>query len=130
MLLYLILLAAGLAFGFALGTGASLNRWTWTPLIALASAFVVDRIAGHTSRGKALRPVVGKQNRDDEEVPDPPEGLERWRRWYIEDPEARVSCSFVEFDERGDHLDFDQHRHAYQKTMTLATQGPLVLVVF
>jgi hypothetical protein len=40
-----------------------------------------------------------------------------------------VSCSFVEFDERGDHLDFHQHRHAYEKVLALAQQNEHLIVV-
>src|SRR5262249_28580236 len=41
------------------------------------------------------------------------------------------SCSFIEFDERGDYLDFHQHRHAYQKILELAkSQQPLTVVIY
>ena len=40
------------------------------------------------------------------------------------------SCSFIEFDGRGDYLDFDQHRHAWEKVKELASRQPLVLVFY
>ena len=37
----------------------------------------------------------------------------------------------MEFDERGDYLNFEQHRHAYQKIKALADEGtPLTVVIF
>lgn len=70
--------------------------------------------------------------------------------WYIEGvlPEAageeskaetRVSCSFVEFDGRGDFLEFDQYQNAYQKVHELAvkktaggeeTKQPLLMIIY
>ena len=39
------------------------------------------------------------------------------------------SCSFIEFDERGDYLDFEQHREAYNIIKTLGTNGERLLVL-
>ena len=99
----------------------------WFGLVLL-----IERLAGHTSRGRALRPVTssladvdgGPSGEDDNAV-----------RWYIEStPDAGGlphSCSFVEFDERGDYLDFEQHRRAYQKILALAAnEMPLTVVIY
>jgi hypothetical protein len=66
---------------------------------------------------------------------DPGVSVPLWRRWYIEarsaEPAPPWSCSFVEFDERGDYLDFWQHRHAYQKIIELGRTGqPLTVVMY
>jgi hypothetical protein len=53
--------------------------------------------------------------------------------WYIQSFETAdqkpYSCSFVEFDERGDYLDFQQHRQAYLKIKELAQKGERLLVL-
>jgi hypothetical protein len=103
-------------------------------LVALA----IDRLAGHAPRGRALRPVVGHvsdENVRDDLVPDGTSDIANWKRWYIEtatrDDRLPCSCSFVEYDERGDYLDFVQHRHAYQKIMELAREArPLTIVIY
>src|SRR6185436_3341179 len=90
-------------------------------------------IAGHASRGIATRKVVG-ENDHRGVPPDPPPDLPPSKAWYIESkPESGLpqSCSFIEFDERGDYLDFRQHRHAYEKVRTLAEQNKnLIVVIF
>src|SRR5258708_33665209 len=101
--------------------------------IWIVIAFVIDRLAGHAPRGHALRPVLGEVT--DDRVPDPPPNLDCWKRWYIETPDRAGalphSCSFIEFDERGDYLDFSQHRHAYLKIMELAALNqPLAVVIY
>ena len=54
--------------------------------------------------------------------------------WYIQsspaDPKHVHSCSFVEFDGRGDYIDFEQHRHAWEKVGELARKQPLLLVLY
>jgi hypothetical protein len=101
-------------------------------------ALVIDRLAGHAPRGRALRPVVGympDESLPDDIVPDGTKDIANCKRWYIETPTRDYalpcSCSFVEYDERGDYLDFAQHRHAYQKIMQLAKEArPLTVVVY
>src|SRR5438128_2565620 len=41
-----------------------------------------------------------------------------------------VSCSFVEFDERGDFLDFDQHRSCEATIRELVHAKKLLLVIY
>ena len=98
----------------------------------LLISFVLTWVAGTASRGIATRKVVGGSG---ENVPDPPAGVANSLKWYIEsnssDTPLPYSCSFVEFDERGDYLDFAQHRHAYQKVLALAKQHDhLIVVIF
>jgi hypothetical protein len=90
-------------------------------------------MAGSASRGVALRKVVGGNVGNN--VPDPPAAMANAQRWYIESnsPEQGLphSCSFVEFDERGDYLDFHQHKHAYEKVLALAQKHEhLIVVIF
>lgn len=72
---------------------------------------------------------------DGQPLPDPALGLAKAEAWYIESSpvagELVHSCSFVEFDERGDYLDFNQHRHAYEKIRALAeTHEHLIVVIY
>ena len=100
---------------------------------ALILSYVITWIAGSASRGVALRKVIGGVVGRD--MPDPPDEIPIHQKWYIESvsPEKGLphSCSFVEFDERGDYLDFHQHLHAYEKVKALANgKQNLVLVLF
>ena len=55
------------------------------------------------------------------------------RRLYIEGVSAAgvpISCSFVEFDERGDFLDFSQHKDCQARLKHLAKAGNLLLVIY
>ncbi|MBL8376751.1 MAG: hypothetical protein JNM79_02680 [Burkholderiales bacterium] len=108
-------------------------------LIGLAVAMLLLRwLVGWFPRGVALRPVRAPVRVGNE--PDPPAGMPNHQRWYIESQKRPeffgdcYSCSFVEFDERGDYLDFHQHKHAYQKVLGLAKAStrskPLVLVIY
>jgi pimeloyl-ACP methyl ester carboxylesterase len=61
------------------------------------------------------------------------EGLSKASSWYIEGQAVEgvpVSCSFVEFDERGDFLDFGQHRHCGAKLGELADESNVLLVIY
>lgn len=51
--------------------------------------------------------------------------------YYIESqtPEP-FSCSFIEFDECGDYLLFDQHQAAWQRVEAIANAGPILLVFY
>jgi hypothetical protein len=75
---------------------------------------------------RAMRPTLGKAG-------DPPASILKGDAWYIQSTpppgEKPVSCSFVEFDQRGDYLDFQQHRHAYLKIHELATNGDRLIVI-
>jgi len=89
----------------------------------------VDRLAGHATRGKAPRPAPAEEH-----PPDPGPQVPLSARWYIESTSGCPlphSCSFVEFDERGDYLNFEQHRHAYEKIEALGKEAaPLTVVIF
>jgi hypothetical protein len=64
---------------------------------------------------------------------DPALGGPLGERWYMQskpDSGAVHSCSFVEFDGRGDYIDFAQHKHAWEKVGELAKQQPLLLVLY
>ena len=82
--------------------------------------------ASRVPRGVAFRPTRGVMG-------DPPPGTPPGDAWYIESEPGKGaihSCSFVEFDERGDYLDFGQHQHAWVKIRKLSAGAkPPVLVV-
>ena len=101
---------------------------------SLVVSYVLTWVAGHASRGIATRKVIG-ENDAGRSPPDPPPDLPPSKAWYIESPQPQSglpqSCSFIEFDERGDYLDFCQHRHAYEKVRSLAKQYKnLIVVIF
>jgi hypothetical protein len=53
--------------------------------------------------------------------------------WYIEGNTKTgetISCSFVEFDERGDFIDFDQHRDCEKRIKNMVASGPVLLVMY
>ena len=55
------------------------------------------------------------------------------KSWYIEGKAtngAAVSCSFVEFDERGDFLDFAQHTNCQAKLRELTNSARVLLVMY
>ena len=53
--------------------------------------------------------------------------------WYVESKPVEVgkpfSCSFVEFDGRGDYIDFRQHQDAWQKVQRFTNEN-LLLVIY
>src|SRR6516225_6150006 len=147
MILYLILsgVAAGLVAVF--GGVPSHHLFTFALRWAAATAglsvlqwLFVEIVAGHASRNRALRPVSpppkeAANRPQDVSPPDPGPSVSYSACWYIETPprdtSRPTSCSFVEFDERGDYLDFWQHRHAYEKILSLArNRDPLTIVVY
>jgi hypothetical protein len=100
-------------------------------LLAIPFVLVLPFFAGYASRGRALRPVIGPIHLvigpDGEQrklQPDPAPDISKSQAWYVESTKKfggrPYSCSFVEFDERGDYLDFHQHLHAYEKIRELA----------
>jgi len=92
-------------------------------ILLLAACIVL--VSGCASR-RAMRPTMGQAG-------DPPDSVKKSEAWYIEstpqDGQRPVSCSFVEFDERGDYLDFQQHRRAYMKMRELSAHGERLFVV-
>jgi len=107
----------------------------WAAITAVASAIqwlLVEALAGHAPRNHAFRRVRSADGRDPKD-PDP--SIPLYERWYLEtipaDSALPISCSFIEFDERGDYLDFEQHRHAYNKILSLARKAdPLTVVIY
>lgn len=102
--------------------------WAVLPLAMVVAAVTVLLLAGCSTTGVAMRP------QDAQTVPpgSPPSPS---LQYYIEgqaqdERHTRYSCSFVEFDGRGDHIDYRQHRAAYSKVLELAAEQPLLLVVY
>src|SRR5258708_13246801 len=61
------------------------------------------------------------------------DGSSKTKSWYIEGVSAAgvpISCSFVEFDERGDFLDFNQHKDCQARLKHFAKAGKLLLVIY
>lgn len=89
---------------------------------AVATTFALSACAPR----RAMRPTLGRSV-------DPPERVAKADAWYIESSASAdqkpFSCSFVEFDGRGDYFDFEQHRHAYLKIRELATNSPPLLLL-
>ena len=52
--------------------------------------------------------------------------------YYIESRNAprKFSCSFVEFDERGDYLNFSQHTHCWTRIKDLSRQSRVLLILY
>lgn len=97
-----------------------------TPTIVLASLLVLSMVAGLcgcATRGKALRPTGGKKGDPETSGPDK---VALADAWYIQSTAKAgakpYSCSFVEFDERGDYLDFQQHKHSWEKIKALSKE--------
>jgi hypothetical protein len=101
-----------------------MNTTTYLVLGVVVLAGLV-LLTGCAPRG-ALRPTLGHHG-------SPPPDIPKADAWYIESAPAQgakpFSCSFVEFDERGDYLDFQQHRHAYLKIKQLADKEKEHLLV-
>jgi hypothetical protein len=93
-------------------------------LAAIVGAVLLT-LAGCAPR-YALRPTFAYRS-------DPPVGVPKAQAWYIESTPVAggkpASCSFIEFDERGNYLDFQQHRHGYTKLRELAQRGERLLVI-
>jgi len=79
-------------------------------------------LVGCAPRGRALREVPTVYRR----VPPATSA-------YIESQASSgakpFSCSFIEFDERGDYLDFGQHTNAYQRIQALSKSGERLMVI-
>lgn len=107
-------------------------NFVYIAIIFFIASFVLTWIAGSASQGVALRKVMVVGDVADN-LPDPPPTIPNAQKWYIQStsPEQGLphSCSFVEFDERGDYLDFHQHKHAYEKVLSLAQKHEHLIVV-
>jgi hypothetical protein len=61
------------------------------------------------------------------------QGSSQAKSWYIKGAAAQdlpISCSFVEFDERGDFLDFKQHLDCQAQLKKLVDKGRLIVVIY
>src|SRR5260221_10147656 len=88
-------------------------------LVALLGIYLLLR-TGFSLNGKPMRfdPASG-------------DGSSKTKSWYIQGVSAAgvpISCSFVEFDERGDFLDFNQHKDCQARLKHFAKGGNLLLV--
>lgn len=99
----------------------------WTFVIPLGCAVFLLAITSCTSVGVATRSHIPKQ---------PAERLasqdKRTESCYIETSSAqeKFSCSFVEFDGRGDFIDIRQHQHCYETILALSKEQPVLLVMY
>jgi hypothetical protein len=89
--------------------------------------WVIGLLAGiFLFRGKT---PIGKPMRTE-----PNGGVPPGESWFIEssldDGTPVYSCSFVEFDGRGDYVEFAQHEHAWHTVRFLAHRQPLILVMY
>ena len=99
------------------------------PAFSIASAvalfLLLVFLCGCASRGVALRPT---RDNDGKSLAKAPPAMAH----YIETTNVTgpvVSCSFVEFDERGDYLDFAQHTNAWNVVRDLSKANPQGLLV-
>src|SRR5947208_2590040 len=93
----------------------------YSPLVPLAAVIFVAGIffvAGCATK-KPMRPTNGTKG-------DPSAAVANADAWYIvskpTDGSLPYSCSFVEFDERGDYLDFRQQRRSWEKIQELGVK--------
>jgi hypothetical protein len=129
MLVHVVITLLGAAIALAVSK-VTAPPLAWSLAIWVLSVAGIELLVGHAPRGKAQRPVST--------APDTAASLKQlphWQRWYIESQLQQEvgthSCSFVEFDERGDYLDFAQHRDAYERIMRLAAAAqPLTVVIY
>lgn len=103
------------------------------PVVAiLCTVALIIALTSCASRGVPTRQVIHAQQKAPQ--PDPPPGYDLTKSWYIEGAAQTggkpYSCSFIEFDDRGDYLDFPQHRHAYEKIRSLAKEQRVAVVIF
>ena len=90
-------------------------------LIAVLGIYLFLR-SGFSLNGKPMRFDPGGSD-----------GSSKTKSWYIEGVSAAgvpISCSFVEFDERGDFLDFNQHKDCQARLKTFVKTGKLLLVIY
>ena len=103
-------------------------------LLVAAGIFVA--LTGCATRGVPYRPAALLVDHAHDRY-DPPADLPKADAWYIQGQTApgrggqEYSCSFVEFDERGDFLDFDQHTIAWKKILQFSAESrPVLLVIY
>lgn len=96
-----------------------MNSTLW--ILAVAGLALVSLFTGCTSVGKPMRMKPGP-------------GVAAADSWYIESKPTNgakpYSCSFVEFDGRGDYIDFSQHTAAWNKVKELAEAQKILLVFY
>jgi len=92
--------------------------WTFIALLLLG---LVGALTGCSTNGHPMRfsPVVANPKKS--------------KSWLIEgrtDKGAALSCSFVEFDERGDFLDFQQHTSCEAQIASLVQSNRVLVVIY
>src|SRR5215471_16751199 len=90
-------------------------------VILLVLGLAIFLLPGCSVNGKAMRfdPLAADTGKE--------------ASWYIEGKttnDARVSCSFVEFDERGDFIEFRQHTDCQEQIRMLAQSNRLLVVIY
>jgi hypothetical protein len=105
----------------AFAIGPFLHNHEWLILICCLGLGLYLLFRAQTPVGTAMRFA-------------PDSGKPLGERYYIEslplDKVRTHSCSFVEFDGRGDYIDFSQHTHAWHTVRDLARSGRLLLVIY
>jgi hypothetical protein len=94
--------------------------WLLTPLACAALWLMLVLLCGCSTVGRPMRH-------------DPKSASGPGDSWHIESDPAKgptYSCSFVEFDGRGDYINFDQHSDARDRVDKLATAQKVVLVFY
>jgi hypothetical protein len=92
--------------------------------IVLFTLVLVVALPGCSVNGRPMRAHPQKS---------PGVALAKAQSWFIEGKTPNgipISCSFVEFDERGDFLDFGQHLDCQSRLRDLADSGRLMLVIY
>ena len=91
-------------------------------VIATSAIVVIFLLTGYSVNGLPMRfDPAGAQ------------GSSKGKSWYIEGKAAAgvpISCSFVEFDERGDFLDFRQHLDCEARLKDLVQRGKILLLIY
>ena len=100
-----------------------LLNYTLTLLIITSIAIaLIFLLTGYSVNGRPMR-----------FDPASAQGSSKAKSWYIEGktaPGVSISCSFVEFDERGDFLDFRQHLDCEARLKGLVERGKILLLVY
>jgi hypothetical protein len=99
-------------------------------IVVVAVVVIVIAIGGLYLLLRSGFSLNGKPMRFDPGGAEPPG---KSKSWYIEGVSAGgvpISCSFVEFDERGDFLDFSQHKDCQARLKQFAKAGNLLLVIY
>lgn len=98
-------------------------------LVLLVILVLEMLLTGCSPAGVAMRQSPSLRGSEGEAVQLP---KELGKRSYIETVSAShpYSCSFVEFDGRGDFLQFEQHDHCWKKIRSYAADEGVLLVIY